>query len=294
MSDATRAPSIRRRLVGSALRRYRESLGYDLGVPARILECHPSKISRIETGQRGIRPKELRELLTEYGADAGARDALTAIARRTSDLGWRPGHDQVPGSAYAEFVDIEKAASAILAYAPVQVPRLLQTPDYARAVISADPDVPEHAEAAQAAAELARQQATLHEHRTGLTALIGEAALRQRVGSTEVTRAQLRYLADVTASCPDVSIRILPFAAGEYAGTSAGFSILQFSQIPSLGLIHVDGPAGGICLDTPAAVAAYTRTFTHLQLVSLTRQESAARLSEGALVHEAARSYPGR
>jgi len=51
MSDATRAPSIRRRLVGSALRRYRESLGYDLGVPARILECHPSKISRIETGQ---------------------------------------------------------------------------------------------------------------------------------------------------------------------------------------------------------------------------------------------------
>ncbi len=56
MNDATPAPSIRRRLVGSALRRYRESLGYDLGVPARILECHPSKISRIETGQRGIRP----------------------------------------------------------------------------------------------------------------------------------------------------------------------------------------------------------------------------------------------
>jgi hypothetical protein len=56
MTDATPALSIRRRLVGSALRRYREHLGYDLGVPARILECHPSKISRIETGQRGIRP----------------------------------------------------------------------------------------------------------------------------------------------------------------------------------------------------------------------------------------------
>ena len=218
----TNTLSIRRRLIGSALRRYREGLGYDLGVPARILECHPSKISRIETGQRGIRPKELRELLTEYGADAGARDALAAIARRTSDPGWRPGHDQVPGSAYAEFLDIEKAASAILAYAPVQVPRLLQTPDYARAVISADPDVPEHARAAQAAAELARQQATLHEHRTGLAAVIGEAALRQHVGSTEVTRAQLRYLAEVSASCPDVSIRILPFAAGEHAGSSAG------------------------------------------------------------------------
>jgi hypothetical protein len=66
-----------------------------------------------------------------------------------------------------------------------------------------------------------------------------------------------------------------------------GFSVLQFSRVPSLGLVHVDGPAGGICLDTPAAVAAYTTTFTHLHLVSLTRQESAARLSEGALVREA-------
>jgi transcriptional regulator with XRE-family HTH domain len=78
MNDATPAMSIRLRLVGSALRRYREHLGYDLGVSARILECHPSKISRIETGQRGIRPKELRELLTEYGVEAATRDALTA------------------------------------------------------------------------------------------------------------------------------------------------------------------------------------------------------------------------
>jgi hypothetical protein len=98
----------------------------------------------------------------------------------------------------------------------------------------------------------------------------------------------------VSTRCPEVSLRILPFAAGEHAGSTAGFSILQFSQVPSLALVHVDGPDGGICLDTPSAVAAYTRTFTHLQLVSLTRQESAARLSEGALVHEAARSYPGR
>jgi Domain of unknown function (DUF5753) len=164
----------------------------------------------------------------------------------------------------------------------VQVPRLLQTPDYARAVISADADVPEHAQAALAAAELTRRQAVLHECRTSLAAVIGEAALRQHVGSTEVTRAQLRYLAKVSASCPEVSIRILPFAAGEHAGSSAGFSILQFSQVPSLGLVHVDGPAGGICLDTPATVTAYTRTFTRLQLVSLTRQESAARLTEGS------------
>ena len=63
----TGSPPVRRRLLGSALREYRESLGYNLDEAARILECDRSKISRIETGERGIRPKELRELLTEYG-----------------------------------------------------------------------------------------------------------------------------------------------------------------------------------------------------------------------------------
>ncbi len=276
----TNALSIRRQLVGSSLRRYRESLGYDLGVPARILECHPSKISRIETGQRGIRPKELRELLTEYGVDAAAQDALTAIARRPSDPSWQHDHDHVFGSTYLEFLETEKASSAILTYAPVQVPRLLQTADYARAVIAADPNVPEQARAALAAAELARQQVTLHEHQTGLTAVIGEAALRHQIGSTEVTRAQLRHLIEVSTTCPEISIHILPFAAGEHASSGAGFSVLQFSQVPSLGLVHIDGPAGGICIDTPAAVAAYTRAFTHMQLYSLTWQELTAKLGE--------------
>jgi hypothetical protein len=277
----TDALSIRRRLVGSSLRRYRENLGYDLSVPARILECDRSKISRIETGQRGIRPKELRELLTEYGIDAAARDALTAIARRT--------YDPAPllGSSYVEFLEIEKAASAIFIYAPVQVPRLLQFPEYARAVIAADPNVPEQARAARAAAERARQRATLHERRTGLIAVIGEAALRQQVKNAEVTRAQLRHLAEVSVSCPDVSIRILPFTVGEHVSSVPGFSVLQFSRLPSLGLVHIDGPDGGICIDTPTAVAAYTTTFTHMERYAVTRQESAATLSEASRVRQA-------
>ena len=238
----TDALSIRRRLVGSSLRRYRESLGYDLAVPARILECHLSKISRIETGQRGIRPKELRELLTEYGVDAAARDALTAIA---GDRSWRYDHDQILGSAYCEFLEIEKAASAIFTYAPAQVPQLLQTPDYARAVISADPNVPEHAEAALAAAELARQQAILDERHISLKAVIGEAALQQRVGSAEVTRSQLRYLAEVSASGREISIRILPFAAGEHVTSAGAFRSSSSARCHRRGWSTSTGPPAG-------------------------------------------------
>jgi transcriptional regulator with XRE-family HTH domain len=75
------APPVWRRLVGGALRRYRENLGLDLEDAARVLGCDKSKISRVGTGQRGIRPGELRDLLAEYGIEESVRDALAAIAR---------------------------------------------------------------------------------------------------------------------------------------------------------------------------------------------------------------------
>src|SRR6202044_3389192 len=82
------APPVRRRLVGRTLRRYRENLGSSLGDAARILECDASKISRIETGQRGIRGKELRELLREYGVAGEQQVTLTALADPRSTFGW--------------------------------------------------------------------------------------------------------------------------------------------------------------------------------------------------------------
>ena len=103
-------PPVRRRLVGGALRRYRENVGYTLQDAARVLECDRSKISRIETGQRGIRPKELRELLAEYGVPDSEQAALVAIASRGGQRGWwHPYADVLPG-AYLDYVIMESAA----------------------------------------------------------------------------------------------------------------------------------------------------------------------------------------
>jgi transcriptional regulator with XRE-family HTH domain len=88
----------RQRLVGWHLRDYRESAGYDLAEAARILECNRSKISRIETGQRGIHPKELRELLAEYGARPAVVEALVALARPASG----------PAALYTEEYDVHQ------------------------------------------------------------------------------------------------------------------------------------------------------------------------------------------
>ena len=101
------APPVRRRLLGAALRRYRENVGYGLDDAARILECDRSKISRIETGQRGIRPKELRELLAEYGVEEKERLALAAIARHNDRRGWWQSYEHVLSDAYQDYIIME-------------------------------------------------------------------------------------------------------------------------------------------------------------------------------------------
>src|SRR5450631_4358609 len=90
-------PPVRRRLLGAALRRHRESLGYRLDDAARILECDRSKISRIESGQRGIRARDLRDLLTEYGVGEPEQQTLAAIAQSPGARGWwQPYADVLP------------------------------------------------------------------------------------------------------------------------------------------------------------------------------------------------------
>jgi transcriptional regulator with XRE-family HTH domain len=132
------ALSVRRTLVGSMLRQYREAQGYKLDDAARILECDRSKISRIETGDRGIRNKELRELLIEYGVDEDTQGILAAISRPRGAHGWWQEYGKVLPDPYLDFIVTEGVASHIMIYAPLQVPELLCTADYARAVAEAD------------------------------------------------------------------------------------------------------------------------------------------------------------
>jgi transcriptional regulator with XRE-family HTH domain len=175
-------PPVRRRLLGAALRRYRESLGYRLDDAARILECDRSKICRIESGQRGIRARDLRDLLTEYGVGEQEQRTLAAIAQAPGARGWwQPYADVLPGG-WLDYLITETAASQIQAYQPQLVPDLLQTREYARAVIRADPAVPAGAQDLVLEAMLTRQQVILDERRPELAVVIGEATLHQVVG----------------------------------------------------------------------------------------------------------------
>lgn len=248
----------RRRLVGAALRRYRLDLGYDLDDAAHILDCDRSKISRIETGQRGIRNRELRELLSEYGLDKPAQDVLTAIAAPRGSGSWRRAYDGQLPDVWLDLMAFEAAASKILIYEAQRVPELLQTQDYATK--AAGPDM--------AAVIVARQKAVLGNPDREITVVTGEAALRQVTGSTAVMRGQLATLAKISTTLPHVSVRVLPFARDVHTA-ACSFAIFQFVGIPELGTVCLPGINGAVFLDGEDQVSAYEAAFRKLSAAAL-------------------------
>jgi transcriptional regulator with XRE-family HTH domain len=269
---------VRRRLVGAALRRYRDNVGYTLEDAARVLECDRSKISRVETGQRGIRPRELRELLAEYGVPDGEQDALAVIAGRGGPRGWPDSYPDVLSGKYLDYVLLEAAASQIMAYEAQLVPDLLQTEDYARAVAGAEP---RYATARQredaVAVKVQRGRAA---GRSGapvprLAVILGEGALHQAVGGPAVLAGQLSHLARLSGDSPDITIQVLPFSAGAHAAACGGsLAIMRFADAPSLAVVHLGAPSGGVWLEGQEDVARYMRAFALLRTSALSAADS--------------------
>ncbi len=274
----TGEPPVRRRLVGGALRRYRENVGYSLEDAARVLECDRSKISRIETGQRGIRPKELRELMTEYGVPASEQLALLAIAGRGGQHSWWHPYADVWSDAYLDYVIMEAAASEIMAYEAQLIPDLLQTDDYARAIAAAEPGylTDQQREDAVAAKAVRRQVVLAGRSPARLGVVLGEGALHQAVGGPAVLAGQIGHLVKLAADYPAITIQVLPFSAGAHAAAGGGsLAILRFPDAPSLGVVYLEALSGGVYLEDQADVARYVRAFALLRAAALSPADSA-------------------
>jgi len=258
-------------------------------LPEPALSAHRSATCKASGGAAhlcafpAIRPKELRELLTEYGIGTRAQSTLVDIARPADADHYGQDYDDVLPGTMREFLVLEKCASEILVHAPHQVPYLLQTPDYARAI--ADLAVPA-ADAADGLASLTltRQQAILEERRTMLVVVIGEAALHRAVGGPETMRTQLRHLVGLSENSPRIKIQVLPVAgAGHGAGAGGPMTILRFDDVPGLGMAHLAGLRNaGVCLVDPVGLACYFRAFTQLSVAALTPSQSSRVLREMA------------
>jgi transcriptional regulator with XRE-family HTH domain len=268
--------SIRGRLIGATLRQYREQAGCTITDAARLLDCDRSKVSRVETGARGISPDDVRVLLDEYAADPGGREALETLACAGGARGWWDDYRALLTHGYRDIMATEHAAASIAIYAPVGIPELLHAEDYARALAAASGRLPAAVEDMAVAAAMARQRAILYARPINVTVVLAAAALRQQPGDRAAVRGQLRHLAELAAGHPRVAIQLLPLTASLHAaGGSGTFAVLRFSAEPAPALVLADGPGGGTLLDNQASVAAYEEALAELLAMALTEEESA-------------------
>ena len=213
----TRTPTGRRRRLGAELRRLREEAGLTIDQVAEVLECSQSKVSRIETGQVSATPRDVRDMLALYRVPDAQREAMVQIAREARQPGWWQKFVDVPDGVPA-YVGLETAATSIDVYMSVIVPALLQTADYARAVIGAvRPDLPGAEIDRRVELRLRRQALLDQDHPPALRVLLDDTVLRRPVGGEAVMAAQRRRLLE-DAARPAVTLQVLSTRPGPTPG----------------------------------------------------------------------------
>ncbi|MFP8940872.1 helix-turn-helix domain-containing protein [Streptomyces fenghuangensis] len=274
-------PTVRRRRLGSALRRLREAKDLTLEDAARHLECHKATISRLELGRSGVRTRDLRALLSLYGVTDPARvDAFLEMARKGKESGWWQRHAGVLRPGYTDFIELEAEAAEISCYEPLLVPGLLQTRDYARAVISAYPSVRTEEDVERRLEVRANRQNLLTDGRgVQFWAVVGEAALRSRVGGPDTMDRQLRHLLSLT-ELPNVTLQVLPIDAGEHPGGNGPFVVFTFPLPEESQVVCEEGLITTVYLDSPDEAKTYADALDALRAAALSPRRSHAAIAE--------------
>jgi transcriptional regulator with XRE-family HTH domain len=263
---------LRRRLAGE-LRALRLQAGLSQEAVAEYLDASAYKIVRIENAQSSIGMSDLRQLLALYKVDAETRERLIDLGRNARKGGgwWSSYRDVLPGP----YVQLEAEASEVRNYEPSKVPGLLQTPDYALTVVHASSLTISPEEASRRVTARMRRQERLQDDGNPITlkVLIDEAVLHRRAGGPTAMRGQLEHLLEA-AELPNVSLRILPYAAGLYPAVGNPFVILTFAESVDPDVVLCENRVGERYFHDADEVAGFHADFREMTDVSLSEDAS--------------------
>ncbi len=266
MSAGEPGSVVRRMLLGSQLRRLRESRGITREAAGYSIRASESKISRMELGRVSFKTRDVEDLLTLYGiTDDTERAALVGLAREANVAGWWHSYSDVLPSWFPTYVGLEGAASLIRSYEVQFVPGLLQTEAYAHAVVARGM---KNASAAdidrRVALRLERQKYLVSENPPDVHIVLDEAGLRRPYGDREVMRGQLQHLIDVSER-PNVRLQVMPFSFGGHRAESGAFSILSFPESDLSDVVYLEQLTSALYLDKREDVAQYEQVLRELQ-----------------------------
>lgn len=279
-----RSPTVRHKRLTSELRRLRADAGLTRDDVAGRLDWHPTKITRIETGQwTRLNLRDVRDLLDIYGVtDESQREAFIQLARDARQRGWWHSYGDVLPSEYSHFIGLEAEAASVRTYQQVLVPGLLQTERYTRAVVQAfrPTDSPEGIDR-RTAVRHERQRRVIEERSLQFSAILGEGVVHQRVGEPAVMAEQLRFLADA-GDLPNVMVQVLPYSAGAHGAMIGSFEILGFPEPIDPDVVYLENMASALFLEEPDDIARYVQVFDYLRATALSPQASGDMLRAAA------------
>lgn len=266
-------PVVLRILVGARLRRLREAKQISLEEAGHVIRASHSKISRLETGRVSFKDRDIVDLLTHYGVtDKPEREKLRELANRANVHGWWHDYSDVLPGWFEEYVGLEHAASQIRAYEVQFVPGLLQTEDYARAVILLRYSNPREVNR-RVSLRMARQAMLTGPQSPSLWVVLDEAALKRPIGGPSVMRAQLKQVIEMSQR-PNVTIQIMPFKAGGHAGAGGSFSVLRFAEDELSDIVYLEQLASALYLDKQSEVDTYLAVMERLRAEAYTPADS--------------------
>jgi len=245
-------------LVGAQLRRLRNANGISREQAAEAIRASAWKIHRLENGQVSFKEPDVVDLLRLYGvADPGEVAAFVILAREANQPGWWHQYNDLLPQWFKTYVDLESTAVMIRSYEAQFVPGLLQTEEYMRAVIQGAllDDTPDVAEQ-RVQLRLTRQKLLDREDAPRLWAVVDEGALRRPVGGPDVLRVQLERLVEA-AELPNVTLQVLPFAAGAHPAMVGAFSILRFPEPELPDVVYLEHLTNALYLEKREDVEEY-------------------------------------
>jgi transcriptional regulator with XRE-family HTH domain len=273
MADAVGGPTVLRLLLGAQLRRLRESQGISAHDAAQAIRGSESKISRIELGRNAVREIDIADLLTLYGiTDKAEREQLLSLASRANQPGWWHRYHDVLPPWFQAYIGLEESAQSIRSYDAQFVPGLLQTEEYAAAVLALGDFSLDEAERLVVLRK--ERQRHFAAGGTRLWAIVDEVALRRPVGGPAVLSRQLEYLGELSQQQPWLTLQITPFPTVSHAAPGS-FCLLRFADPALPDMVYAEQLNSATYIDKRAEVEPYLLALERLSLVSCTPPDCA-------------------
>ncbi|MBV9023522.1 MAG: helix-turn-helix domain-containing protein [Streptomycetaceae bacterium] len=283
--SVAKPPTVRLRRLAAELRRLRAAAKLTHEEVIQQTGITRPTIYRIERARVRPQQRTLTTLLDLYEVSDEQRAEITALFMGAETQGWlRPSYHADLRDEYNAYIAFEAEASAVRNYESLFIPGLLQTEDYARAMTqgvwpsATTKDLDKHVQV-----RMERQVLLAKDDPLNLTAIIDEAALRRHVGGPLVMAEQMQRL-QVLAERPNVTLQVIPYAAGAHPGMPGSFALLSFPDADDPEIVYIDSMANDLFLESEQDIRHYTTTFNTLARVALSPDDSLSLIA--AMIHE--------